>query len=98
MQQLLLYPPLDLKKTVATNRILGLWGLMTGFRLTYILAIFSLAVATTAKMLTYLLLAYFVDHVLTQTQPAVPFYLVALGFVGLAVFQGGFTFIGGKLA
>lgn len=98
MQQSILYPPLDLKKTVASNRMAGLWGLMKGFRLTYILAIISLAVATIAKMLTYLLLAYFIDEVLTQTEPPVPFYVVALGFVGLAVFQGGFTFIGGKLA
>jgi ATP-binding cassette subfamily B protein len=35
---------------------------------------------------------------LIQTQPSVPYYLIALGFVGLAVFQGGFTFISGKLA
>ncbi len=98
MQQSLLYPPLDLKKTISAYRLVGLWGLMKGFRLTYLGAIASLAVATTAKTLTYLLLAYFVDHVLTQTQPPVPFYLIALGFVGLAVFQGGFTFISGKLA
>lgn len=98
MQQSILYPPLDLKKTLSSNRLLGLWGLMKGFRLTYLGAILSMAVATTAKTLTYLLLAYFVDKVLIQTQPSVPFYLIALGFVGLAVFQGGFTFISGKLA
>lgn len=98
MQQSLLYPPLDLKKTISSNRLVGLWGLMKGFRLTYLGAVVSLAVATIAKALTYLLLAYFVDDILNQAQPTVPFYLIALGFVGLAVFQGGFTFISGKLA
>ncbi len=98
MQQSLLYPPLDLKKTISSNRLVGLWGLMKGFRLTYLGAVVSLAVATIAKALTYLLLAYFVDDILNQAQPTVPFYLIALGFVGLAVFQGGFTFVSGKLA
>ena len=98
MQQSFLYPALDLKKTISPNRLVGLWGLMKGFRLIYLSAVLSLALATTAKTLTYLLLAYFVDDVLTQAQPPVPFFLIALGFVGLAVFQGAFTFISGKLA
>jgi ATP-binding cassette subfamily B protein len=98
MQQSILYPALDLKETTSPNRLVGLWGLMKGFRLTYLGAVASLAIATTAKTLTYLLLAYFVDDILTQSQPTMPFYLVALGFVGLAIVQGGFTFISGKLA
>lgn len=98
MQQSFLYPPLNLKKTISSNRLVGLWGLMKGFRLTYLGAVASLAVATIAKALTYLLLAYFVDDILNQSQPTVPFYLIALGFVGLAFFQGGFTFVSGKLA
>ena len=48
--------------------------------------------------MTYLLLQYFVDDVLVQPQVTTPFYLIALGFVALAVFQGAFTFISGKLA
>ncbi|MBE7470698.1 MAG: ABC transporter ATP-binding protein [Anaerolineae bacterium] len=98
MQQSILYPALDLKETTSPNRLVGLWGLMKGFRLTYLGAMASLAIATTAKTLTYLLLAYFVDDILTQSQPTIPFYLVALGFVGLAIVQGGFTFVSGKLA
>ncbi|HXW00264.1 MAG TPA: ABC transporter transmembrane domain-containing protein, partial [Anaerolineae bacterium] len=98
MQQSLLYPALDLKQTISSNRLVGLWGLMTGFRLVYISAVLSLALATIAKTLTYLLLAYFIDEVLIQAQPPVPFYLIGLGFVGLAVFQGLFTFVSGKLA
>jgi len=98
MQSSNLYPTLDLKETTSPNRLVGLWGLMKGFRLTYLGAVASLAIATTAKTLTYLLLAYFVDDILTQSQPTMPFYLVALAFVGLAVIQGGFTFVSGKLA
>jgi ATP-binding cassette subfamily B protein len=98
MESSILYPALDLKETTSPNRLVGLWGLMKGFRLTYLGAVMSLAVATTAKTLTYLLLAYFVDDILTQSQPTIPFYLIGLGFVGLAVVQGGFTFISGKLA
>lgn len=73
---------------------------MGGFRLLYLGAIFSLMVATGAKTLTYLLLRYFVDEALAATPEtrAVPFYLIGLGFVGLALLQGAFTFFSGKLA
>ncbi len=97
MQDSTIYPQLDLKQTLATNRVLGLWRLMGGFRWIYGGAILSLSIATVARTLTYLLLQYFVDDVLPG-QVATPFYLVALGFVGLAVCQGIFTFISGKLA
>lgn len=92
------YPALDLKQTLSENRLVGLWKLMGGFRLTYLGAVLALAVATLAKTSTYLLLQYFVDDLLLQEQPAYPFYLIGLGFVGLAVVQGGFTFLSGRLA
>jgi len=94
------YPELDLKKTISSNRLVGLWRLMGGFRLLYLSAIISLVVATSAKTLTYLLLRYFVDEALVATpeQRAVPFYAIGLGFVGLAVIQGAFTFFSGRLA
>ncbi len=92
-----LYPALDLKKTISTHRLQGLWGMMGGFRLFYLGAIVCVAVATAARALTYRMLGYFVDDVLTQHQPAVPYYLIAIAFVGLAVIQGGFTFLSGKM-
>lgn len=98
MQKSLLYPTLDLKETLSPSRLKGLWGLMGGFRWIYLGAILSLGLATAARTLTYLLLGYFVDTLLPQEQPIVPFYMIALGFVGLAVLQGGFTFLSGKLA
>jgi ATP-binding cassette subfamily B protein len=78
--------------------MIGLWRLMAGFRLIYAGAVAGLMVATGAKTLTYLLLAYFVDEALVATAPAVPFSLLAVGFVGLAVVEGVFTFLSGKLA
>lgn len=98
MQKSLLYPTLDLKETISSSRFQGLWGLMGGFRWVYLGAILALGLATGARTLTYLLLGYFVDTLLPQEQPTVPFYMIALGFVGLAVLQGGFTFLSGKLA
>jgi ATP-binding cassette subfamily B protein len=98
MQQSTLYPSFDLKETLASRRLIGMWRLMRGFHLVYLAAVVTLGLATIAKTLTYLLLQYFVDDVLIAPQATVPFYLIALGFVGLAVLQGVFTFFSGKLA
>lgn len=95
-----LYPPLDLKQTTSPNRLLGLWRLMTGFRLTYLGSVVSLAVAAAAKTVTYLLLRNYADTAFGQAEAAgrTPVYLFALAFVGLALFEGGFTFLSGRLA
>lgn len=88
----------DLKDTLSTNRMLGLWKMVTGFRLLYVAATLSLGIAAMSKTATYLLLRYFVDNVL-GTQATLPrLVIVGLGFIGLALFEGGFTFISGWLA
>ena len=78
---------------------------MTGFRLKYLGAVLSLGIAATSKTATYLLLRYFADQILDQTNSGsfspesiqlLP--LIALGFVGLALFEGGFSFMSGRLA
>jgi len=70
---------------------------MKGFRLTYLAAVLSIGLAATSKTLTYLLLKYFIDQVLTPRQlGSLPW--VALGFIGLALFEGVFTFVSGRLA
>ena len=94
-----LVPAYDLKRAVNKNRFVGLWRLMTGFRTTYVIATLSLGLAALSKVATFLLLAHFVDNVLGQQEPnllLVP--LIALGFVGLASFEGVFTFLSGRLA
>jgi ABC-type multidrug transport system fused ATPase/permease subunit len=75
-----IYPPLDLKQALSAKRLLGLWRLLGGFQWIYLAAIISLALATAARSVTYLLLQYFVDDVLIQKKAATPFYLIALGF------------------
>ena len=90
----------DLKNVVSDNRLTGLWRMLTGFRLSYVGALFTLAVATVAKTGSYLLLAYFVDTVLGggEADSVDTFLLIALGFVILALLEGFFTFQSGKLA
>jgi ATP-binding cassette subfamily B protein len=88
----------DLKNAVTSNRLAGLWRLMTGFHLTYLGATVSLAVAALCKAGTFMLLRHFVDNILGRegAERAVPW--IALGFVGLALFEGAFTFLSGSLA
>jgi ATP-binding cassette subfamily B protein len=84
------------------SRLYSLWQLMRGFRLTYLGAIGSLALGATARTLTYLLLAYLIDTVLGPGQdPALvvsALVTVALIYIGLALIDGGFTFLSGRLA
>jgi ATP-binding cassette subfamily B protein len=88
----------DLKNAVTSNRLAGLWAMMTGYRLRYVGATVTLAVGAGAKTATYLLLRYFVDNVLgKERQPSV-LALMALGFIGLALLEGGFSFLSGRFA
>lgn len=97
MHESKLYPALDLQQTTDKNRFLGLWRLMTGFRLIYIGSVASLAIAAIAKTLTYLLLRDFADNAL-ETEGGFPLYYFALGFIVLALFEAFFTFTSGRLA
>jgi ATP-binding cassette subfamily B protein len=98
MQQTSIYPQMDLKKTLSGNHLKGLWGLLEGFRHVYLLAVISLGIATMAQATTYLLLQYLVDEALLQQKATSPLYVFALGFIGLALVQGVFTFFSGRLA
>ncbi|HHN94286.1 MAG TPA: ABC transporter ATP-binding protein, partial [Anaerolineae bacterium] len=88
----------DLKRAVADNRLVGLWRIMAGFRLTYLGAVLGVGLAALMRTGNYLLLRYFVDEVLTPRRfgPVLP--LIAAGFVGLALAQGTFSFLSGKWA
>ena len=93
----------DFRNAIEKNRLKGIWQMMADYRLPYLGATAALAISALAKTFTYLLLRYFVDDVLTQgkyigdslTQT---FVWIAVGFVGLAVFEGGFSFLSGRLA
>jgi ATP-binding cassette subfamily B protein len=88
----------DLRNAVTSNRLAGLGRLMTGYRLAYLAATLSLAVAAVLKVATFLLLRYFVDSVLGRQDMLSLVPRVAWGFVGLAVLEGLFTFLSGRLA
>ena len=88
----------DLKNAVTPNRLLGLWRMMTGYRLYYLGAVLSLAVAAVARTSTFLLLRRLVDDVLGTTGAPSVLWQFALGFVALAAVEGVATFMRGKLA
>ena len=82
----------------AKNRFAGLWQLMTGYRLIYLGAALSLGIAAVSKTGTYLLLRYFADNILGKPASTNMLPWVALGFLVLALFEGGFTYLSGRMA
>lgn len=88
----------DLKKALSPNRIVGLWKMMTGFRLQYLGATVALGFSAIAKTLTYLLLRYFIDNYFVNPTAAISLPLIAAGFIGLAFMEGGLTFMSGRWA
>jgi ATP-binding cassette, subfamily B, bacterial len=93
----------DFRKALTNNKLIGLWRMMPDYRLAYAAANLSLGVSAMAKMATYLLLRNFADTILGVTQPFAgtlsrTLGLLAAGFVVLALFEGGFAFLSGRLA
>ena len=93
----------DFRKALDKNHLRGIWKMMVDYRLPYFGATLSLAVSALAKTLTYLLLRYFADDVLTQgkyinNSLTGTFLWIAVGFVGLAAVEGAFSFLSGRLA
>ena len=89
---------IDLQETASDNRLLGLWRMMRGYRLIYLGAVIALALAAVLKTSSYFLLAYLVDDVLAADELDRTLIYVALGFVALALLEGTFTFLSGRLA
>ena len=96
--------PVDLHRLAHFGRWKGLWHLMVGYRGAYLAAMVALALSALAKTATYLLLRYFADLVAGEATPLLgrtlpqAFAWVAAGFVLLAFFRGGFSFLSGRLA
>lgn len=93
-----MYQSFDFQNAVSDNRLIGLWRMMTGFRLTYLGAGVSVGMAALSQTVTYLLLRHFVDNVLGRKALSGTLPLIALGFVGLALIQGAFSFLSGRWA
>jgi ATP-binding cassette subfamily B protein len=80
------------------NRLVGLWRLMTGYRLAYLAAVLSLGIAAVSKTGTYLLLGEFADNILGNAENSSLLPWIALAFIGLALLEGTFTYFSGRLA
>lgn len=105
MQNSALEPTLtfDFRKAIDKNHLRGIWKMMVDYRLPYLGATLALAVSALAQTFMYLLLRYFADDVVTQgkyigNSITQTFLWIGLAFVGLAVVQGGFSFLSGRLA
>ena len=90
----------DFRQALNQNRLIGLWRMMSGYRLPYTAATISLAISAVSKTTTYLLLRYFADTILGKNiaNPTLILILIGLGFIGLACLEGGFGYISGRLA
>jgi len=93
----------DFRQALTRNKMVGLWRMMSDYRLAYAAANLSLAVSALAKMFTYILLRNFADTILGDAAPFAgtlerTLLVIALGFVGLAIVEGGFSFVSGRLA
>ncbi len=91
-------PSYDLKNTLTPNRLVGLWRMMTGFKLVYLGATLGLSIATVARTGTAYLIRYLIDEALPRDDFGGDLPFIALGFVGLALVQGSFTFMSGRWA
>jgi ATP-binding cassette, subfamily B, bacterial len=91
-------PDYDLKEVVTESRLRGLWRLMHGFRFIYIVATVAIGLAAVSRSAFAYLIRYLVDDILAVEGRLNLLPWIALGFIGLALLQGGFTFLSGKLA
>ncbi len=93
----------DFSSNLNANKLKGIWQMMKAYRIHYAGAASALALSTISKTLTYIMLRYFVDQVLTEKvyffdKLSITLLIIGLGFVGLAVFEGGLSYISGRLA
>jgi len=87
----------DFKTAVSDKRLVGLWRMLTGFRLAYLGAVVGVGVAAVLQTGNALLLRYLVDDVLGQGRFDHILLLIGLGFVALALGQGTLSFLSGAL-
>lgn len=88
----------DFQHIASQKPLVGLWGLLRGFRLEYAIAIGALTISVAARTGTFFLIGYLVNEALNSPdlQQVLPF--IALGFVLLALMEGGFSFLSGRFA
>ncbi len=88
----------DFQHIATAKPIVGLWGLLRGFRGKYAIAVGSLAISVAARTGTFFLIGYLVDQVLNSSEMMMYLPLVALGFIALAMTEGTFSFLSARFA
>ena len=88
----------DKTATRRSSKLLGIWNLATGYRGIYLAAALCIGLSALGKTASFYLIRYFVDDVLVDPTRTGLVIMVALAFVGLALVQGGFSFLGGVLS
>ncbi|MEO8610070.1 MAG: ABC transporter ATP-binding protein [Chloroflexota bacterium] len=88
----------DLRNSISERRLVGFWRLMTGFRKLYLVAVIAIAFSALAQTASSLLIRFFIDEALNRPNLNDLLPLIALGFIGLALLQGTFSFLSGRAA
>lgn len=88
----------DLKLTLSKHRIIGIWRMLRGYQLIYAAAFICVGLAALAQTIFYYILRYYTDNVLGRPEARGELVYVAAAFILLALFQGLFTFMGGRWA
>jgi ATP-binding cassette subfamily B protein len=91
-------PKLSGKEHSAWARLRGMWQLSHGYRRMYVLATLALGMGAVAKTASFLLLSRFIDTLVLEEQILTGIALIAMGFIGLALVEGLFTFLSGRMA
>ncbi len=85
----------DLKVAVHKNRLVGLWRVLTGFRLLYLGAMIAIVLGAFTRVYYYRVVQYVIDTVVGEGRNTQHLPWLALSFVGLAVLEGTFAYLRG---
>jgi ATP-binding cassette subfamily B protein len=88
----------DVKKTISDKQLVGIWNLMEGYRVIYLVATLCQGFSAASRSGIYLLLGYYVDDVLNRGDFRTLLPVIAISFLGLSILNGAFTFLSGSLA
>ncbi len=85
----------DLKSAVHKNRLVGLWRVLTGFRLLYLGAMVAIVLGAFTRVYYYRVVQYVIDTVVGEGRNSQHLPWLALSFVGLAALEGAFAYLRG---
>ncbi|MEJ5308667.1 MAG: ABC transporter ATP-binding protein [Anaerolineae bacterium] len=85
----------DLKSAVHKNRLVGLWRVLTGFRLLYLGAMLAIVLGAFMRVYYYRVVQYVIDTVVGESRNLQHLPWLALAIVGLAVLEGTFAYLRG---